>query len=213
MKREYVEPQAGVDGFNCPTCGAFAHQSWGPASSSVGGGTRAIKGFMTAYCQRCDAYSLWLNGKMIHPAESTAPMPSEDMPDDVEQDYMEARIILAASPRGACALLRLAVQKLVVHLKEKGTNLDKDIGRLVKRGLPAGIQQAFDSLRVIGNNAVHPGVLDLKDDVETATSLFDALNMVVDVLISQPKAIGELYSTLPETSKEHIQERDSTEPS
>ena len=28
MKREYVPPKAGEDGFNCPACGAFAHQRW-----------------------------------------------------------------------------------------------------------------------------------------------------------------------------------------
>lgn len=147
---------------------------------------------------------------MILPQESTAPMPSDDMPDDVEQGYMEARTIVSASPRGACALLRLAVEKLVAHLGGKG-HLNQDIGWLVERGLPVGIQQSLDSLRVIGNHAVHPGVLDLKDDVETATALFDALNMTVDVMITQPKAVEELYAKLPESSKEQIRKRDSTD--
>lgn len=165
-----------------------------------------------AFCEKCHDYSLWLEEKMMHPAASVAPMPSDDMPDDVKEDYLEARTILVASPRGACALLRLAVQKLVAHLGETGKELNKDIGQLVKRGLPLGIQQALDSLRVIGNNAVHPGVLDLKDDVATASALCGALNMTVDVMITQPKAIADLYSTLPETSKEQIRKRDSGEP-
>lgn len=28
MKPEYVTPKVGEDGFNCPACGAFAHQRW-----------------------------------------------------------------------------------------------------------------------------------------------------------------------------------------
>ena len=215
MKQEYTAPYHGGEAFNCPQphCNAYAQQHWTRPVAQVGTGTQVVDGLMAAYCARCGAYSLWLNEEMIHPAASIAPMPNDDMPDDVEEDYMEARTIVLLSPRGACALLRLAVQKLTPHLEQKGKDLDDDIGELVKRGLPAGIQKALDSLRVVGNNAVHPGVLDLKDDVPTATALFEALNMIVDAMITQPKAIEELYAKLPETSKEHIRERDSSEPS
>jgi hypothetical protein len=48
------------------------------------------------------------------------------------------------------------------HLGESGKNLNTDIGNLVKEGLSVDIQQALDSLRVIGNESVHPGELDLK---------------------------------------------------
>ena len=105
------------------------------------------------------------------------------------------------------------MQTLMPHFDSKGKDLDDDIGQLVEQGLRVGIQKALDSLRVIGNNAVHPGVLDLKDDVDTATALFDALNMIVEDMITRPKAIEKLYSKLPETSKEHIRERDSGGPS
>ena len=213
MKQDYVAPHYQGEGFNCPHCGAYAHQLWWNGVAQSERGSTDIRGVTVAFCEKCHAYSLWLDEKMIHPATSVAPMPTDDMPDDVKQDYMEARTILDASPRGACALLRLAVQKLAVHLGEKGKNLNTDIGRLVKKGLPVGIQQSLDSLRVIGNNVVHPGVLDLKDDVPTATALFGALNMTVDVMITQPKAIDDLYAKLPETSKEAIQVRDSAEPS
>jgi len=38
----------------------------------------------------------------------------------------------------------------------------------------------MDSLRVIGNNAVHPGEMDLTDDTEAASALFNLLNFVVE---------------------------------
>ena len=213
MKREYTAPHLNGDGFNCPRCDAYAHQTWWQAIAQSDKGTKNIQGLSVAFCEKCGDYSLWLTGSMILPQESTAPMPSDDMPDDVKVDYVEARSIVVASPRGACGLLRLAVQRLMPHFGRKGKDLDDDIGQLVEQGLRVGIQKALDSLRVIGNDAVHPGVLDLKDDVETATALFDALNMIVEDMITRPKAIEELYSMLPETKKEHIRKRDSTGPS
>jgi len=139
---------------------------------------------------------------------STAPLPSEDLPPDVKDDYIEARNIMNNSPRGASALLRLSLQKLMPHLGEKGKNLDTDIGNLVKKGLPVTIQQALDCVRVIGNNAVHPGELDLKDDTETATALFGLVNMITDAMIAEPKAIKALYDKIPKGAKEAITKRD-----
>jgi hypothetical protein len=145
---------------------------------------------------------------IIYPKASSAPMPTEEMPTDVADDYSEARKLVGDSPRAAAALLRLAVQKLMPHLGEKGEDINHDIGELVKKGLPEKIKKGLDSLRVIGNNAVHPGQIDLKDDKATATSLFELLNMIVDVMIAQPRRVEEIYAKVPESAKEAIQKRD-----
>jgi hypothetical protein len=130
------------------------------------------------------------------------------MPEDVKVDYSEARSIIALSPRGACALLRLGVQKLCVDLGEKGKDLNTDIANLVKKGMPEEVQEAMDSLRVIGNNAVHPGELDLRDDAETASALFNLLNFVVDEMIAQPNRRRSIFAKLPVKAREAIQRRD-----
>ena len=109
------------------------------------------------------------------PGIKSGVLPNRDLPDDILRDFEEAREIANSSPRGAAALLRLCVQKLCTHLAEKGKNINDDIASLVRKGLNPKIQQSLDIVRVIGNEAVHPGELDLKDDRETALLLFGSL--------------------------------------
>ncbi|MFD1466924.1 DUF4145 domain-containing protein [Hymenobacter caeli] len=147
---------------------------------------------------------------MIYPAGGAAPLPNPDMPADVRQDYEEARSILSISPRGSAALLRLAVQRLCKHLGQPGENINADVAALVRQGLPVQLQKALDSLRVAGNNAVHPGQLDIYDTPEIATRLFGLLNIIVDNQITQPKAISELYdATVPQNLQQAITRRDT----
>ena len=82
---------------------------------------------------------------MIYPVSSKAPLPVEDMPKDVKEDFIEARNIVNASPRSAAALLRLSLQKLMIHLEEKGKDLNEDIKNLVKKGLPQKIKKYSSS--------------------------------------------------------------------
>ena len=94
------------------------------------------------------------------------------------------------------------------HLGQDGKDINKDIGELVKKGLPVKIQEALDSLRVYGNEAVHPGEIDLKDDRETALKLFKLLNIIVHDMIIQPKEIEDLFNCLPQNKLEGIKNRD-----
>lgn len=136
-------------------------------------------------------------------------MPIEDMPEAIKADFMEAREIVNASPRGAAALLRLCVQKLMPILGERGRDINDDIASLVKKGLPVAVQQALDSLRVIGNEAVHPGAIDLNDNRETALALFELLNFIVERTITQQKKISDIYGKLPKSKLDAILKRDS----
>lgn len=131
------------------------------------------------------------------------------MPARVRDVYLEASSILDKSPRGASALVRLALELLCVHMLDKPANgIDKNIAALVSKGLDEQIQMALDAVRVIGNKAVHPGQIDLADNRGTASSLFHLLNLIVERLISQPKHIKEMYATLPSGAVEAIKRRD-----
>lgn len=146
---------------------------------------------------------------MIYPLSGSAPLPNPDLPDDIKADYEEARSIVSISPRGAAALLRLAIQKLCKHLGEPGKDINTDIGNLVKKGLAPRVQQALDVVRVVGNESVHPGQIDLRDDPEVAASMFGLVNIIAEIMISQPKHIDRLYNKLPEGKREAITRRDA----
>ena len=77
------------------------------------------------------------------------------------------------------------------------------------KGLPEKVQKALDTVRVVGNNAVHPGQLNIKDDRQTAMALFDLINIVVETMIVQPRKVNELYGRLPPTAVEQINRRDN----
>ncbi len=210
-----VYPKHKESAYNCPNCGAYAKQHWYLASKAVRRGDRnlsyygALDDYLISECDHCGEPSFWQGGKMIFPYSGTAPLPNPDLPSDIKNDYTEARNIIELSPRGAVALLRLAIQKLCVHVGEKGKNINTDIGNLVKKGLPPKMQKALDSVRVVGNNAVHPGVIDLKDDIETARKLFAFVNIIADVMITQPNEIEKFYDEkVPDNQKDAINKRD-----
>ena len=160
-------------------------------------------------CDACDAPQLWYEDQMLVPDRPAVAPPNQDLADDIKADYLEAGSIVGRSPRGAAALLRLALQKLCGQLGEPGKNINDDIKSLVQKGLPVQLQQALDFLRVVGNNAVHPGELDIRDDRDTAMRLFDLINLIAENRISEPKRIAAMYEALPARTRQGIQDRDS----
>jgi hypothetical protein len=98
------------------------------------------------------------------------------------------------------------------HLGEKGANINDDIGTLVSKGLPVMAQQALDYCRVVGNNAVHPGEIEINDTPDIAQRLFEMVNFIVEDRIARPREIADLYRKLPEESRKAIERRDGKVP-
>jgi Domain of unknown function (DUF4145) len=261
MNTKTINPALGADSFNCPSCGALAHQNWFlvhgenfkkdnrpsipdaealarvrahkdleqevknriadyfeqrllklPFFDRQDQGTYVVLTLENVYvsqCYSCHALAVWAYDRILFPPTAFNVEPNIDLADDIKLDFCEAAKILDLSPRGAAALLRLSVQKLCIQLGEAGKNIDTDIANLVKKGLETSLQQALDIVRVIGNEAVHPGQIDLRDDRETATKLFQLINIIADAMISRPKQIAELYGKLPESKLRAIEKRDS----
>lgn len=168
-----------------------------------------LRNCTVSQCFNCDRASVWIHNRLVYPVVGNVVSANQDMSEDVRRDYEEASSILNQSPRGAAALLRLAIQKLCKELGQPGENINSDIKALVAAGLDPRVQQALDAVRVIGNSAVHPGIIDIRDDRATAEALFKLLNLIVDKTISEPKHVQEIYDSLPGNLLEAIAKRDA----
>ena len=208
---QYYPPRYQSQQFHCPYCQVFASQDW----LSVAGYNefhdeiriRIEKaGLESSICSHCESATLWLGEKIIYPPTCSAPQANGDLPDDIKQVYDEATAIADQSPRAACALLRLAVEMLLEYLGGTG-NLNTNIKNLVQKGLDPQVQQSLDIVRITGNNAIHPGEIDF-DDTTDVQALFNLINVIAGVLITQPKQIQALYDGLPESSKKAVEKRD-----
>lgn len=212
-QKELSEPEFQKNSFHCPHCEVFALQRWNlshfpalqkPDGTQLQGFGRLLRGV----CDFCGDVTIWVDGEMVFPDVLIVRSPNADLADDIKDDYREAATILNKSPRGSAALLRLCIQKLCIQLGEKGSNINDDIRTLIQKGLPETIKQSLDIVRVVGNEAVHPGQMDLKDDQETAMQLFGLVNLIAQTMITTPKEVAEFYTSLPESKRQEIERRD-----
>ena len=167
-----------------------------------------LSNLFLSLCFNCKKWAVWVNEDLIYPPKKFGSLPNQDLPQDVLAVVEEARATIVTSPKGAAALLRLAIQMLCKHLGETGNNLNDDIASLVRKGLKPLVAKSLDVVRVIGNEAVHPGTIDLNDDKDTAISLFELVNIIADQMITQPKKVDELYAKIPESKRKAIERRD-----
>jgi hypothetical protein len=170
--------------------------------------SRDVNNVFLSYCFGCKEICLWVHDQLLWPRRPGGPRPNADLSPDVRRDHDEASAILDASPRGAAALLRLAVQKLCKELGESGDKINDDIASLVRKGLDPRVQMALDAVRVIGNNALHPGQIDLRDDRQTAETLFGLVNLICEKMVTEPKHVKAVYENLPESARKAIEKRD-----
>lgn len=189
INQSYTPPEYGKDAFHCPHCHVYAHQSQYPILYNR---HNYIENSQILFCVCCRKYSIWIHKQMVYPDLSTAPPAIPEMPEDVKKLYNEARSISNKSPRGACALLRLAIQVLIKTLKEDETNLNKAIQNLVKKGLPEKVGDSLHAVRVVGNNAVHPGKIDIEDNTKVVFSLFKLINFICEKMIKEPKEVDDI---------------------
>lgn len=225
MKEEKM-PKLKRRSFICPICNAFSSFTWD--LKKICRNEYNIWEFESPYgnrafetseseneelhictCENCKSYLLWRNDKMIYPIVSLIPSPNVHMPQDVKDIYEEARKVYPYSKKSSSALLRLALQLLCKELGKGGKNINDDIKSLVQDGLSPMIQKSLDIIRVTGNEAVHPGVIDFTDeDNDIAFSLFKIMNLIVEKMIVEPKEIEEIYNQLPEDKRKAIENRD-----
>ncbi len=205
-------PKYGRPAFVCPHCGVLAQQIWNTLNYDIVASdgehnylyTYNKKNMHHSKCQNrdCNKQCLWVGTEMILPSVSNFPQPNADTPKKIKEIYDEAVAIANKSPRAAAALIRLALQELCMHLKCKGKTLQENIDFLVKeKELPRRVEKAMDAVRIIGNEAVHPGTIDLQDNNEVVATMLKLLNFIVEKMISDPKEMDAFYATLPDSKK------------
>lgn len=219
MTEKFVAPQFAKSAFHCPHCGVYASQQWSLVMATGRRNGLLIKldtfysdeleDLVFSNCAHCKKISIWRERSLLFPKNVPVEKPNDDLPDDIKKDYLEAASIFQDSPRGAAALLRLCIQKLCKELGEKGKNLNDDIRKLVEKGLPADIVKAMDLLRVTGDNAVHPGEIDLNDKPEIAFKLFRLVNFIAEKMITEPRQLSTFYDeVMPQNAKDAVSRRD-----
>jgi len=216
---KYIEPSITGKSFHCPFCGTHAHMEWSWLIKD-----NRTTDYIEATCSHCDKCSLWLahekgndsnnyiipvKGEMLLPDSGLSPLAETDMPEDVKRDYIEASRIFPRSPRGAAALLRLGLQKLCKHLGQKGENINDDIRTLAANNtVPPMVVKVADTVRITGNNAVHPGEMSDKDFDFVASKMFGLINFIVRKAITEPNELESLYQMTPENPRKSAEKRD-----
>lgn len=212
MTNKYIAPQQNIRSFTCPHCNTVSQMKFDrhQFSEDFHGNREYVhvcNVLTIARCETCGKKIIWNDDDYIYP-DIVALEPNSDMPDSVRTLYNEAALIYNKSPRAACALLRLAIERLCNELGESG-KIDNMIGNLVKKGLSITVQKALDAVRVIGNKAVHPGQIAFDvDDKSTAEMLMKLLNIITERLITEPKEIDGIFDALPQSVKDSIEKRD-----
>lgn len=205
-------PEFEKKSFACPYCQVFTTQTWERLTTpkNVAGNRVAYPSQLhQSICFSCHRPTFWLGERMIFPPVINVTMPSPDLPAELHDDFMEARNVFNASPRAAAALLRLLIQKLLVTLGEDGKNINHDIGQLVKKGkITERTRKMLDSVRIFGNESVHPGEINLNDDQALAISLFDFVNLIVWDTITHDNYVNTVYSRVPEDKRKGVEDRD-----
>lgn len=217
MTRNFIEPEYKKGGFTCFKCGTYSNHDWNSTNVNYTRGTFGsyvqgddLRKLSICRCQQCGFVSYWMLNKLLWPLQSNVDLPLDEMPEDVKELYDEARNIFYLSPKGACAILRLGLQKLCNRLAEhpEDGKIDDAIKYLVANGLPSTLQKSMDAIRVIGNEAVHPGQINVDDNKEIASALFKLMNIIVEKMVIEPKEIADIYNILPQSKIDGINNRD-----
>jgi uncharacterized protein with PIN domain len=176
--------------------------------NNLQGAWKHIPALHAAECFTCSKLSIWKGDKLIWPQNNFVEQPNADMPEQVKATFAEACSVVDSSPRAAAALARLAIQQLCEHLGTQSNDLNTAIGELVQRGLDRRVQQALDSVRVIGNSAVHPGKINIGDRKDIAIKSIKLVNLIVQKMISDENELNDIYEMIPEDKRKAIEKRD-----
>ena len=158
-------------------------------------------------CPACKRIVIWLiltdkksskeiGSTMVWPrGVARAPL-SPEVPEEFAEDYREACLVFADSPKASAALSRRCLQHLLREVaKVKPADLAKEIDDvLASRSLPSHLATPLDAIRVVGNFAAHPIKSTSTGEIVNvepgeAELLLDVLEGLFDFYFVQPAAM------------------------
>lgn len=139
----------------------------------------------------------------VRPRRASRPNPAADVPREFAQDYIEAALVLADSPKASAALSRRCLQHI---LREKAgvkkADLAKEIDEVITSAkLPSHLAEAIDAIRNIGNFAAHPVKSSATGEVlpvepGEAEWTLDVLDGLFDFFFIQPAVLARKRAAL-----------------
>jgi Domain of unknown function (DUF4145) len=159
--------------------------------------------------------------RLIRPRSTNRDPTPPEVPAQYAQDYLEACLVLADSPKASAALSRRCLQNLLVHeekpqAKDLAPQIDEVLG---KNKFPSHIATSIDAIRNLGNFAAHPlksQSTGLIVDVEPGEAEWnlDVLEALFDFYFVQPartkQRIDALNAKLGDLGKPLIKQPPST---
>jgi hypothetical protein len=203
----------------CPHCLVEFHDK--VDAKPIGEDDDGVWGLLKRLCPNCNRFILQLakgkiipsggqrlfknptNEILIHPKTFSRTPLSPAVPNDFSQDYREACVVLADSPKASAALSRRCLQ-LLLRSKAgvKNGALASEIQEVMDSStLPSHLSDSLDAIRNIGNFAAHP--IKSKStgeivEVETGEAEWnlDVLEALFDFYFVQPALLKEKRDAL-----------------
>jgi hypothetical protein len=168
---------------------------------------RDVQNISISYCFNCNEICLWVVDQMVWPGCATGPEPKLHASPHVRRETEEASPTLDASPRGAAALLRLAMEKLCKELSDSEESPRPEIAPLFQDEVDARVQKVLDAMRIIESNAIPPDHVGVGDTRATAETLSGLVNLICEKMIIEPRHLQALYAKVRDDAQSALEQR------
>lgn len=140
---------------------------------------------------------------LVYPHNANRPPCPVEVPNEYSKDYNEAGLILTDSPNASAALSRRCLQNILREvIKVKKSNLINEIQEAIDKNiLPSTMNDALDTVRIVGNFAAHPmksnasGEIIEVEENEAEWNL-DVLESLFDYCFVGPRKLKEMKDKL-----------------
>lgn len=159
----------------CPNCEVAFHEgedTWEATGARSEGRTLRYWHALLTLCPECEGPIVKLEGRVtitdqltvnrvVFPTSATQVSVSDEVPEGMREDYIEAFMVLPISPKASAALSRRILQSILSENGYQGSNLAKQVDTVLndldpQKVLPLYVKNKVDVIRNFGNFSAHP---------------------------------------------------------